>query len=101
MASYLLDTNIVSALMRGEPKVQERLLQENPGSVYLAQPVIAEVRYGLARLPRSRRRAVLADRFELIAGALPRANWYDEVSARYGTVKAARAMRSTLLGFPI
>ncbi|MGH9338669.1 MAG: type II toxin-antitoxin system VapC family toxin [Acidobacteriota bacterium] len=89
MPSYLLDTNIVSALMRGERQVQERLLKENPGSVYLAQPVIAEVRYGLARLPRSRRRAARADRFELLAGAIPRANWSDEVSAIYGTVKTA------------
>lgn len=97
MASYVLDTNIVSALMRGERNVQERLLRERPASVYLVQPVIAEVRYGLARLPRSRRRAALTERFELLAGALSRTNWSDEVSAHYGSVKAALELQGERL----
>jgi predicted nucleic acid-binding protein len=89
MASYVLDTNVVSALMRGDSAAEERLLRESPTSVYLTQPVIAEVRYGLARLPRSRRRAELTDRFELLASGLPRLDWSDEVSARFGALKAA------------
>jgi len=97
MTSYLLDTNIVSALMRGERAVEERLLKESPGSVYLAQPVIAEVRYGLARLPASRRRTALAERFELLAEVLPRANWSDEVSTHYGPVKAALELQGERL----
>src|SRR5262245_32530397 len=89
MGCYVLDTNVVSALMRGESDVEERLLEEAPGSVYLAQPVIAEIRYGLARLPRSRRRDLLTPRFELIMRALPRASWSDDASQQYGTIKAA------------
>lgn len=89
MTSYVLDANIVSALMRGETETEERLLRESPTAVYLTQPVIAEIHYGLARLPRSRRRDGLTNRFELLVRALPRASWTDEVSARYGTVKAA------------
>ena len=88
MASYVLDTNIISALMRGESDVEDRLLDEAPGSVYLAQPVIAEIRYGLARLPRSRRRDILTGRFDLLTRTLPRATWSDEVSEQYGNVKA-------------
>jgi tRNA(fMet)-specific endonuclease VapC len=89
MGSYVLDTNVVSALMRGEGDVEDRLLEEAPGSVYLPQPVIAEIRYGLARLPRSRRRDTLTSRFDLLTRTLPRAAWSDEVSQRYGSVKAA------------
>ena len=63
MASYILDTNVVAALMRGEGETEDRLLREKPNDVYLVQPVIAEVEYGLARLPRSRRRSELAKRF--------------------------------------
>ena len=49
MASYVLDTNVVAALMRGEGEAEERLLHQRPNEVYLVQPVIAEVEYGLAR----------------------------------------------------
>ena len=54
---YVLDTNIVSALMRQEPAPGRRLLSVAPADVLIPQPVVAEVRYGLARLPRSHRRA--------------------------------------------
>ena len=88
MASYVLDTNVVAALMRGEGEAEERLLHQRPNEVYLVQPVIAEVEYGLARLPRSRRRSELAKRFSLLAAVLPRAHWSDEVSQSFGSVKA-------------
>jgi tRNA(fMet)-specific endonuclease VapC len=88
MASYVLDTNVVAALMRGEGETEDRLLREKPNEVYLVQPVIAEVEYCLARLPRSRRRSELAKRFSLLAGLLPRAHWSDEVSQSFGSVKA-------------
>jgi len=88
MASYVLDTNVVSALMRGDGEVEERLLRQQPNEVYLVQPVVAELEYGLARLPRSRRRSQLAKRFSLLAGVLPRAHWSDEVSRSFGSVKS-------------
>jgi predicted nucleic acid-binding protein len=97
MVSYVLDTNVVSALMRGDSTTEERLLRESPTSVYLTQPVIAEVRYGLARLPRSRRRTELTSRFELLTNALPRQTWSDDVSARYGVLKAALELSGTRL----
>ena len=88
MAGYIVDTNVVSALMGGEDVVQERLLRERPNSVYLVQPVVAEVEYGLARMPNSRRRSALARRFRLLADLLPRAPWSDEVSQKFGLVKS-------------
>jgi tRNA(fMet)-specific endonuclease VapC len=88
MAAYVLDTNVVSALMRGDHEVEDRLLRQKPNEVYLVQPVVAEVEYGLARLPPSRRRSALTKRFSLIAGMLPRAHWSDEVSQSFGSVKS-------------
>jgi tRNA(fMet)-specific endonuclease VapC len=87
--SYVLDTNAVSALMRGDANVVERLARVEKASVTVPQPVIAEIEYGLARLPRSRRRVALLARFESIRSELARSSWTDEVSARFGEVKSA------------
>lgn len=86
--TFVLDTTTVSALMRSEPHVGARLLATPPGDVFLPQPVLAEVRYGLARLPRSRRRSALEARFGVLLGSLQRAAWDDAVSARFGETKA-------------
>jgi tRNA(fMet)-specific endonuclease VapC len=86
---YLLDTNVVSLLMKGEPLVLERLRQVSRADVGIPQPVLAEIEFGIRRLARSKRRDALASRFELLKGELARATWSDEVSAAFGTLKAA------------
>jgi tRNA(fMet)-specific endonuclease VapC len=55
--------------------------------------VLAEIAYGLERLPSSKRRAALQSRFELLAAELSRAAWTDEVSAAFGRIKAALERR--------
>lgn len=85
---YVLDTNAVSALMKGEANVVKRLARLSRTDVVLPQPVIAEIAYGIARLPRSKRRDALQERFELIREELPRAVWSDDVSESFGTIKA-------------
>src|SRR5262249_52010489 len=49
-------TNVFSTLMRGDPVPVERFLRLTPGEVLVPHPVLAEIRYGLSRLPRSKRR---------------------------------------------
>ena len=56
---YVLDTNAVSALMKGDPRVVKRLQALNKGDAAIPQPAIAEIAYGIERLPRSKRRAAL------------------------------------------
>jgi tRNA(fMet)-specific endonuclease VapC len=85
---YVLDTTIVSALMRSEPEASARMLATPPDDVRIPQPVLAEIAYGLARLPRSRRKKQLEERFEIIAGSVARAPWTDDVSQRFGALKA-------------
>ena len=85
---FLLDTTTVSALMRSDPAVSQRLLAARPDEVAIAQPVLAELRYGLARLGPSRRRRELGQRLTVLLGALEHAPWTDEVSQRFGEVKA-------------
>jgi tRNA(fMet)-specific endonuclease VapC len=90
---YVLDTNTVSALMKGEPATVEQLLAVHRDDIAIPQPVIAEIAYGIERLPRSKRRQSLQGRFDLICSELARAAWTDTVSERFGHVKAALERR--------
>jgi tRNA(fMet)-specific endonuclease VapC len=85
---YVLDANALSALMKGEEKVTHRLAQKARADVYLPQPVLAEIAYGIERLSRSRRRDSLRVRFDLIRQELARAPWSDDVSEAFGAIKA-------------
>jgi len=93
--TYVLDTNAVSALMRGSAAVVERLAATAPADVAVPQPVLAEIAYGIERLARSKRRVALQARFDLLCSELPRADWTDTVNQMYGRVKASLERRGT------
>lgn len=93
--TYILDTNAVSALMKGEDAIVERLASHAPADVAIPQPVIAEIVYGISRLPPSRRRRGLQARFDLLCSEIPRAVWTDAVSQAYGRIKATLERRGT------
>lgn len=59
----VLDTNVVSELMRAapDPRVQEWARGLPPAMVYTTSVTAAEVRYGIARLPAGRRKGLLLD----------------------------------------
>ena len=62
----LLDTNVVSEVMR--PKPSENVLywlnQQHSGSLFISSITIAEICYGLRVLPNGQRRQQLEERFE-------------------------------------
>ena len=91
--TYVLDTNTVSALMKAAPAVIDRLAVIEPGDVGIPQPVVAEIAYGIERLPRSKRRRALQGRFDLICSELQRVEWTDAVSHAYGRIKAVLERR--------
>ncbi len=93
--TYVLDTNAVSALMKGNPAVVERLAATTPTEVAIPQPVLAEIVFGIERLPRSKRRTLLQARFDLVSAELPRAEWTDAVSRMFGRIKATLERRGT------
>ena len=94
---YVLDTNAVSALMKGDPAFIERLAAITSADVAIPQPVLAEIAFGIERLPGSKRRRSLQARFELVSAELPRAEWTDAVSRMFGRVKATLERRGTLI----
>ena len=57
----VLDTNVISELMRPvpDPTVVAWVRQLSPAVVCTTAVTLAEIRYGIARLPSSRRRALL------------------------------------------
>jgi tRNA(fMet)-specific endonuclease VapC len=93
--TYVLDTNAVSALMKGSAAAVERLAASEPTDIAIPQPVLAELAFGIERLPRSKRRTALLSRFDLICSELPRAEWTDAVSQAYGRIKATLERRGT------
>ncbi|HEX2881895.1 MAG TPA: PIN domain-containing protein [Polyangiaceae bacterium] len=90
---YVLDTNAVSALMKGDAQVIERLRQGERAEVGIPHPVVAEISYGIERLPKSKRREALARRFELLKHEIQRVEWSDKVSEAFGTIKATLERR--------
>lgn len=87
--TYVLDTNAVSALVKGDARVVGKLRLVSREDVSIPQPVVAEIAYGIERLPRSKRRQRLEARFDLVCVEFARAAWTDTVSERFGSIKAA------------
>jgi tRNA(fMet)-specific endonuclease VapC len=85
---YLLDTNTVSALMRGQEKVAARLAKTPREDVAISQVTVAEIEFGLRYLPASKRRRALEAQWAAIGSELIRLPWDDEVSRRFGERKA-------------
>jgi toxin FitB len=69
----VLDTNVVSELMRIEPSPAVlALLGEHSGSeVFTTAVTLAEIRYGIARLPAGRRKETLREAASEIFAAFP------------------------------
>lgn len=67
----VLDTNVISELMRGraDPQVIAWVDGQPADEVYLTSVTVAELRYGVARLPDGRCRADLADRLQRVVEA--------------------------------
>ena len=85
---YVLDTNAVSALMAEDDRIVMRLRAAAKHDVGVPQPVLAEVAYGIARLPSSRRKLALQDKFDLLRRELPVVEWSHAVTDAFGAIKA-------------
>lgn len=91
----LLDTNVISELVRRQPDptVAAFLRRQPPQSLFTAAVCEAEIRYGLARMPPGRRRNELAGRITVfLTTAFPdRIMAFDSAAAAvYGAIRAAR-----------
>ncbi len=79
--------------MHGRAAVNRRMAAVSRSDVFVCQPTLAEIAYGIARLPHSKRKAWLLDSHSLIVSTLQRSEWTDEVSIAFGKTKAALEKR--------
>ena len=90
----VLDTNVVSELMRPSPDtaVVTWLRQQARGSLVTTAITVAEIRFGLARLPVGRRAIELRQLADEVLGAFPaQVLPFDTAAAElYGDIAAAR-----------
>ncbi|WP_416637307.1 type II toxin-antitoxin system VapC family toxin [Pseudomonas sp. OHS18] len=90
----LLDTNVLSELMRAKPapEVVAWIDQQPAGQLYISAITVAEILYGIARLPDGKRKTSFADLARLMfdedfAGRiLP---FDTEAASRYASLAAA------------
>lgn len=84
----VLDTNVVSLLMKGDPTAIKRLKGVSRADVCMPQPVVAEIAYGIQRRSRSKRKDALSSRFELLKSEIQRVSWSDDISEAFGGIKS-------------
>ena len=88
---YLLDTNVVSEPLRPEPSTGViRRLRNHEGEIAIPAPVWHELRFGCARLARSRRREVIERYIEdVVLESFPVLD-YDRKAADWHALERAR-----------
>jgi tRNA(fMet)-specific endonuclease VapC len=85
---YVLDTNAVSAVMKGEPGLLRRMQVAGKKNLGIPEPVYAELAYGIERLPKSKRRTQLQSRYDAIYNELGSIPWDHAVTEHYGLIEA-------------
>lgn len=92
--AYLLDTNVLSELLRPEPDPElARRIHELGTQVTTAAVVWHELTFGVARLPRGKRRRAIEDflrELEPAMGIVP----YDAAAAQWHARERARLIRA-------
>jgi tRNA(fMet)-specific endonuclease VapC len=84
---YLLDTNTVSYIIKGNfPRVRERLLKVPMSKVGISVVTEAELRFGVARLAQAAKLGVVVEEFLLRVEVL---NWDSSAARHYGSLRAA------------
>jgi tRNA(fMet)-specific endonuclease VapC len=83
---YLLDTNTVSYIIKGNfPRVRERLLKVPMAEVGISVITEAELRFGAAKKPEAPRLKSIVEEFLLRVEILP---WDSQAAQRYAELRA-------------
>jgi len=92
---YLLDTNVVSAALRGAASIDARLLALGTSRWCISAVTRAELRFGVALKPTSKRLAGLVEAF--LSGART-APWDAAAADRHGMLRARLRSAGTPIG---
>ena len=96
---YLLDTDIISNLMRREPSLTlvQRLARVPPEAQCTSAITLGELMYGAQRLP-ARAADLLARIEQLIPEQLPVLSFDESAARRYGSIRAGLEAAGTPIG---
>ncbi len=95
---FLLDTNAFSDLMREHPKIDARLADlSSADRVVICSIVRGEIRYGLERLPRGKRRAELELKATKLFAVLPCEPVPEAAGDCYAKIKLTRQQKGLTL----
>lgn len=93
--SFLVDTNVCIAWLKGERVVREAWLEVAPDEILLSAVVRAELLYGARR---SQQVAANLRRLDALFGALTPAPFENRAADQYGVVRAQLAAAGRLIG---
>ena len=91
---FLLDTNILSELLRNPRGQAATRIREEQDAVCTSLIVLAEIRFGLAKHPSAR----LLDSLEKVLESLPVEAWDHPAELRYGDLRLALEQAGTPIG---
>ena len=86
MTRYMLDTNTVSYLIRGQGGVEKSVLSKDYADLCISCMTEAELLYGVSRRPEATRRAYVVQEFLDRVESL---SWGRKEAAIYGNLRAA------------
>ena len=95
MTLYMLDTNVVSALMR-DPRgnIAKRIAEVGADAIAVSIVVAAELRYGCSK----KGSAILTERVETILGSVDIIAFDRPADVEYGDIRAALEANGTPIG---
>lgn len=95
---YLLDTNVISGLMRKRPEIRAHLSSLGPSHGIITCPIVrGEILFGIEKLPNGRRRQELAERATSVLAEIPCESIPEAAGDVYGQIKAARQRQGLTL----
>ncbi len=96
---YLLDTNIVSYFLReASPALNQRILDSSPDVLGISTISAGELRFGLSKLPPSRRATELAHHLNALLTAIAVLPLPANAAQHYGSTRAQLEAAGTPIG---
>ena len=83
---YMLDTNTVSFLIKGNEKIKNKINQVPMSQVCISSITEAELRRGVAKKPEARRLAALVNELLIRVDTLP---WDSDAAISYANIRTA------------
>jgi tRNA(fMet)-specific endonuclease VapC len=95
---YLLDTNVISGLMRKRPEIRGRLAALAPSHDVVTCPIVrGEILFGIEKLPDGRRRQELAALATFVLADVPCESVPETAGDAYSQIKATRQRQGLTL----